>query len=115
MMANEKVLINFQVSSDFKYAIAVFAQKTNQPSSDIIREAIAKYIDYNLEDDNIVQGRPKKYDNVEERLEAQKQRAVAKRKLTKMLEDDYEHAKHLGDVKTFEDYLRSKGIDPDSD
>lgn len=112
-MTSEKVLVNFQVSVEFKEAIGIFAQKTNQPSSDIIREAVAKYIGYNLSADNISQGRPKKYATVADRLEAQKARAAAKRKLVKMLEEDYEHAKHLGNVKSFEEYLRKRGIDPD--
>ena len=101
----EKTAILFQASTDFKEALGTYAQQKNMAASEVIRLAVAEYIDYDMSGDTITSGRPKKYANKEERLEAQRQKQKQDRMVAKQLMEDFLRAQRRGDVKTFEEYL----------
>lgn len=93
-MADEKTQILFHLSKSFKEAIETFAAKTNDPTSKIVREAIAAYIGYDLKQDNIIYGRPKKDDS--------------KARLAKLLAAELAHEEHIESVEALENWLKRK-------
>ena len=68
----------FQLSEEFKEAIAQFAHNGNTSASDVVRNAVALHIGYDLEGEEQPERR-RKYATVAERNAAMKERAKRRR------------------------------------
>lgn len=107
-----KTTILFQCTENFKDAVGTFAQKQKMSQSELIRVAVASYIDYDLTKDPIVDGR-RKYASIEERKEVQAEKQRRDRRgrqaVSKLLEV-LAREQRLFDVASIEASLLKKGI-----
>lgn len=78
-MAKESNIV--LMSEAMTEAVATYAQEHDMSKSELMRTAIAQYIDYDLDADPKVE-RTRKYANKAERDRAQRNRAKAKRQTT---------------------------------
>lgn len=109
-----KTTILFQCSDEFKDAVGRRANKDGIGSSELIRRAVAAYIEYDLTTEPVVDGR-RKYANAEERYEEQKKRQKADRSLTARLVAAIEKEQKLQDILGIEKSLLAKGVDLNED
>lgn len=73
--------IIFQAPAEFKELLAEYAQQNNLPMGEVIRQAVAPIIGYD------VSQLPKRYTSAEERYEAKKSRQATRRELQKRILD----------------------------
>lgn len=104
----DRTTIIMQSSFEFKEAVATYAQRNNVSVAEVIREAVAAVIGYDLSKDSISSGRPRTYANAEERKKAQSDRQKKKRAVAAQFLEDYERAQRRGDVKTLEEYIAKR-------
>lgn len=81
--------IMFNVSDQFQEALDQFVGEKNESRAAIVRQAVAKFIKYDLASEPATT-RKSKYASAEERKEAQKARAKKRRELTRQLLAAYE-------------------------
>jgi len=87
-MSNETVM--FTCSSDLKEALGAYAARNQSSMADVVRQAVAAYIDYDLDQEEKPTRRGTKYANPEERKKAMLQRAKARRQLASQLVAAYD-------------------------
>lgn len=111
----ERESIMFGLSPGFKDAIAKFAHENGDiPTAQLIREAVAEYIGYNLEQDRVKRGRPVKYKNKAEKKIASRRRSMERRALIKALEEHARKAEREKQAEALRASLVRKGIDPEA-
>lgn len=107
-MAKNTAQILITCSEPFKEALGEYAQKNNVSVAWVIREATARMIGYSFsEEESIVDGR-KKYNSVEERKEAQKQRAKEQKVMVNKLLELYKAEERKQMIEAMEESLRRK-------
>lgn len=82
----------FGMSEELREALAVYAQQHNVSVAQVVREAVAHRIGYDLGTDAAETrrtGRPKKYASVEERRRARRAASKARRELRNKLVQEY--------------------------
>jgi len=91
--------VMFQCPAELVEAIDKFAATAKRSRSDIIREALAAVVGFDLASVARPQGRPLKYANPEERKEAQKNRNREKRVAMRDLIEMVRRAERLEDIQ----------------
>lgn len=109
---SDRATILIPCSQSLKDALGEYASTHNVSMSLVVREAVARYIQYPLELEELSDGR-KKYKTKEEKKEANNAKRKEERaNVTKLLEL-LKTEQHNETIKILRDSLIAKGIDPD--
>jgi protein associated with RNAse G/E len=107
-MAKTQVL--FTCSEEFKEALGTYAQVNRLSAAEVIREAVARFIKYDISTE-VVDDKRKKYANAEERKEAQRKRQKTERENVRLLLQYYAKEQREIDAAILENSLKRKGVD----
>lgn len=109
-MNKASILLN--VSEEFKDALTDYAQAQKTTVTALIREKIAELIGYDLSKDVVPDAR-RKYNSVEERKEAARQRKREQVRNVQRVLEIYNKEQRLRDVLVITNSLKEKGIEVD--
>lgn len=110
----ERESIMFHLTERFKDAVLEYSETVGVSASELIRQAVAERIGYDLEQDRVARGRPKKYRNEAERKIASKRRGAERRALIRALLQAHEREETQKQADALRASLVRKGVDPDS-
>jgi hypothetical protein len=96
-------------TNGFKSNAEIYAQKQGISLSQLVRECVAKQIDYDLSQETKTDGR-RKYASEEDRKQANNAKQKEKRQNVTKLLALLQHEEHLEGVEAIEAYLKRKGI-----
>lgn len=105
-----KDTIVFQTTDTFKEEIATYAQNAGVSVAEVIRRAVAEYINYDLDGEPSVERR-RKYATIEERNAAMRQRAKDRRRDEREILEAWRRAQREGDIAAIRESLAAKGFD----
>lgn len=109
-----KVVISVKLSEEQRDHADVFASKHGKSLTCVIREALAKYTEYDLEEEKRNQverrGRPRKYNTPEEAREAARQRARNNYDIQRRLLEDHRKQQRQRDAERMAESLIRRGV-----
>lgn len=89
-LKGDRVVIGVSVSSAFGERVNKFSNSVNKSVAQVVREALAKFVGYDLSQEPIpARGARTKYANKEEAAAAQKAKVAERNELIKRLLEDY--------------------------
>ena len=97
----------FQLSDSFKDHLATWAQTNNRSVSDVIREAVAQFTDYDLEGEPETERR-RKYATLQERNDAMKARAKERRDIQRELVEAIRRGEKIEAIEALAASLKRK-------
>ena len=110
---SDKTSILIPCSQKLKDALGEYASDHKVSMSLVVREAVARYINYPLELEEVVDGR-RKYKSKEARSEANNNQRREERANLARLMELLKTQQHNETIKILRDSLIAKGIDPDA-
>jgi hypothetical protein len=110
--ADEKTVLMFGLSQAMKDAVGEWASKNDRATAEVVRTAVAEYIGYDMAKDpkKDRKGRNKKYNSVEERKAAQKDRDRENRRLVKELLERHRKEQRQADADAVEKSLKKRRV-----
>jgi len=109
-----KVIITVKLSEEQRDHADKFAQRGDKSLTCVIREALAQYTGYDLEEEKRNQverrGRPRKYSTPEEAKEAARQRARDRYDIQRRLLDDHRAQQRQRDAQRIAESLIRRGV-----
>lgn len=107
-MANDAQIL-ITCTTRFKNAVGEYAQQHNVSVALLIRDAVAKYIKYDFDEEKTTDRR-RKYASAEDRKEAQRQRQKQERAEVNKLLALLKHEQHVESVQAIRNSLERKGV-----